>query len=137
MDIDEEIVFDEELEAAGVGEPFFERTIDFTATTDSTLITFRNVPEGDQTLLLDDVRVFAKDGGGPGPSFDVPLEVAIIGGNTVRISWPKDAPDGVIQWSDDLVKWDFVDALPFADGEVIVVADVITTRARYYRFIED
>jgi hypothetical protein len=136
--IDDELVFDEEIEAAGVGSPFWERSIDFTPDADAAQISFRNVPSGDQTLLLDDVRVFAKDGGGPvDPGFSVPLEISIIAGNTARISWPRDAPDAVLQWSSDLVTWEFVEALPFVDGDDLVVADVINAPARYYRLLED
>lgn len=55
--IDESPVFDEALDAAGVGEPYFERSIAFTARATEALIGFQNLPEGDQTLLLDDIRV--------------------------------------------------------------------------------
>ena len=55
--IDESPVFDEALDAAGVGEPYFERSVSFIARTTEALIGFQNIPEGDQTLLLDDIRV--------------------------------------------------------------------------------
>lgn len=136
VEIDDELVLEEEIEAVGAGEPFYQRMIEFTAAGDSARITFRNINDGDQTLLLDDVRVAAK-GGPVGTSFDVALEVSIISGNTARIAWPRDAPDAVLQSSTDLVTWSFVESVPFLDGDVIVVADVIDGPVLYYRLLED
>lgn len=129
-------VFDEELEAAGVGAPFWERSIDFTADSTSAFITFINLPEGDQSLLLDDVRVIPK-GGGVLPGFDIPLTVSIVAANTARIAWPKDAPDAILEYSADLQTWRVVESLPFVDGNELVVADVVTDPVRYYRLQED
>ncbi len=55
--IDDEIVFNEELDPAGGQEPYFERSVEFTAGAGEVVIAFRNVPNGDQTLLVDDVRI--------------------------------------------------------------------------------
>ncbi|MEM7384404.1 MAG: LamG domain-containing protein [Verrucomicrobiota bacterium] len=57
--IDDVSVFDEALEPAGVGEPYFERAVNFTARSAEARIGFRNLPVGDQTILLDDVRIKA------------------------------------------------------------------------------
>ena len=134
--IDDAPVFDEELEAAGVGAPFWERSIDFTAESTSALIAFINMPEGDQSLLLDDVRIIPK-GGVVVPGFDIPINIRIVAGNTVRIAWPLAAPDAILQYSEDLLEWDFVESLPFVDGQELVVAEVIASPFRYYRLLED
>ncbi|MEZ5330009.1 MAG: hypothetical protein R3F19_33600 [Verrucomicrobiales bacterium] len=134
--IDDDPVFDEELDAAGAGSPFWERSIDFTAEFSSALITFINMPDGDQTLLLDDVRIILK-GGVVTPSFDVPIDISVIAGNTIRIAWPLAAPDALLEYSTDLATWKPVEALPFVDAQELVVADVITEPVRYYRLIED
>ncbi|MDA0814899.1 MAG: hypothetical protein O3C21_21170, partial [Verrucomicrobia bacterium] len=134
--IDDAPVFDEELEAAGVGAPFWERSIDFTAESTSALIAFSNLPEGDQSLLLDDVRIILK-GGVVEPGFDVPINIRIVAGNTVRIAWPLAAPDAILQYSEDLLEWDLVESLPFVDGQELVVAEVIASPFRYYRLRED
>ena len=109
--IDDEIVFDEELEIAGAGSPFWERTFDFSPATDSARIGWNNLPSGDQSMLIDDIRVFLKDGP-VGTEFDVPLDISIIAGNTARLAWPKDAPDAVLQFSSDLQNWTLVEAPP-------------------------
>lgn len=55
--IDDSVVFNEALDPAGGEEPYFERTVNFTARSTEALIGFRNLPVGDQTILLDDIRV--------------------------------------------------------------------------------
>ncbi|MGK0188737.1 MAG: hypothetical protein ACI9R3_004550, partial [Verrucomicrobiales bacterium] len=136
VSIDDSLVFDEELEAAGVGAPFWERSIDFIPEATEAFITFNHLPDGDQSLLLDDVRVVLKSGVVE-PGFNVPLTIGIVAGNTIRLAWPKDAPDAILEYSTDLKIWLPVESFPFAEGEELVVADPIIDPVRYYRLLED
>ncbi|MCI0533727.1 MAG: DUF642 domain-containing protein [Verrucomicrobiales bacterium] len=81
------LIENEEVQPVGAGIPYVAKYIVFTPGTTEGELRFNTAPEGDHTLLLDNIRIVK--GSVAAPIF---LSVTFEGGN-LRISWPVDATD--------------------------------------------
>jgi hypothetical protein len=87
----------------------------------------------DQSLLLDDFHLYSGDG----PT--VALSIHVLAGNAVDITWPLSAPVNLtLQSSPSLITgtWSNVEALPFVEGNLNHVQDVLDGPKRFYRLVK-
>lgn len=126
-------VLGEEQDPVGAGNPYVEKSLVFEAAGAAAELTFEGLSTAsDQSLLLDEVRVYAGDGalGGLG------LQIRPLGGNAVDIAWPASAPaEWQLQFCTDLAAgpWRAVDAVPSAEGGLRHVYDAVDGPKKFYR----
>jgi hypothetical protein len=128
--LDGNTVLDEVVLPVGGSAPYRAADIPFTATGPAVVLTFTQAAEGDQTVLLDNVRILA------GPPYRPRLKIAWLPDQqAVRISWPVVAgPAWTLQVSTAL-PGNFVDAgLPVTvEGDEYVAYDFAGSGAAFYR----
>ncbi len=61
----EQVIFDEDITPVGGSAPYVEHTVDFVAAAPQGLLRFTQTAEGDQTVLIDDVRLIGQSSGIP------------------------------------------------------------------------
>lgn len=115
----------------GGDNPYLNHEIEFTASLESAEIQFAQTASGDNTLLIDDVRVIIGELPPPG----VVLTVALGDDNTVSLSWPASAEGAVLQGASDLNTGDWSDVtLPATqEGDQMVVTSPIDSAAAFFR----
>ena len=123
----------EEQEAVGPGNPYREKTIGFQAVGAAAEVRFEGLATvGDQSLLLDNVRLFA----GTGVEGNLRLHISLLGGNAVDIAWPASAPANfLLQSTTDVAQgpWRTLDAVPSVEGGLIHVLDAVEGPKKFYR----
>ncbi len=126
-------VLAEDQEAVGPGNPYIQKRLTFLAAGSSAEVTFEGLATAsDQSLLLDEVRLFAGDGALGG----LALQIRPLGGNAVDIAWPESAPaDLQLQFATDLAAgpWRAVDAVSRAEGGRWHVYDAVDAPKKFYR----
>ncbi len=130
-------IFTSVQQPVGVGVPYTTQWLPFTPAGTSAEIRIEGltVHPVDQTLLIDDVRVFT---GIVGPGSGTPLSITAVGGTAVDVSWPASAPASLrLQWSATLLEnsWQDVTEVPFVDNDEYHVLEVIDGPVRFYRLV--
>lgn len=121
--IDDVAVFDEVVSPVGGDASYHQGAVEFTAAGETAVITFGQVAEGDQTILLDDIHVVSGMSGGGG---DLPvLEIAAVAGNMLELSWPNAFPDLAVENSADLQTWSSTNE-PVTDRDGRFVVEVFS-----------
>src|SRR5262249_51397440 len=122
------LVDSEEVQPVGPGIPYTAKYIVFTPTTADGDLTFSTSPEGDHTLLLDNIRIMKGAVVAP-----VSLSISFDGSN-VKISWSVDATDYKLESTTSLPGgWAADNSTVTVDGNQNVVTVPIAGAAKFYR----
>jgi hypothetical protein len=122
-------VMDENVAPVGGNAPYRTATLPFTAANATVVLAFVQAAEGDQTVLLDDVRVL------PGqPPAPPRLNIQFVAPDAVRISWPVSAGAAWVLRASPALDVPFQEAgLPVqTEGEEYAVYDGVSGTSRYY-----
>jgi hypothetical protein len=118
----------EEVQPVGGGVPYTAKYIVFTAPAAEGELRFTTAPEGDHTLLLDNLRIVKGALAAP-----VPLAISLDGGN-LRISWPIDATDFRLESTTSLSgAWAADNSVVSVEDNQNVVTVPITGETKFYR----
>ncbi len=131
--IDGATVFEDNQTATGGANPYTRRSIIFKPNDVSATVRVAVPATEDQSLLLDDFHLYT----GNGPA--VALSINVLAGNAVDITWPLSAPVNLtLQSSPSLTTgtWANVEALPFVEGNLNHVQDVVDGPKRFYRLVK-
>ena len=134
--IDGAEVLAESQDPVGPGNPYVRKSITFNAAGTTVNVRFEGLATGvvtdDQSLLLDDVHLFA----GTGTSGNVLLQITPLAGNSVDIAWPATSPANLLlQFTKNLATgpWLTLEAVPFVEGGMNHVLDVVEPPKKFYR----
>lgn len=129
--VDNTPLFDEAVEPVGGENPYQRGEFTFTASGDTATLSFGQVAEGDQTILLDDIHVIS---GTPDQPTNLPdLSIDLVDANTVELSWPNAFTDLNLEESGDLVSWLISNApITERDGRFVVAIEIDALSA-YFR----
>ncbi len=123
------IQFEEDLSPVGNGAPYYRRYVAFTADGPDQTIGFQHVPNGDRTLLLDNIRVLPGQVGAP-PM----LSISQQADGSVLVSWPATALGFVLQSAPaPFGPWTYDPALVATQGSVKAAIVPPSQAQRYYR----
>ena len=128
--IDGSPVVEEAQDAVGPGNPYNLKSSVFTPAGATALLMFECTETvADQTLLLDDIHIFAGTG-------SVALFIAPLGSDAVDVTWPTSAPASlVLKFSTTMGagSWSLLDSPPYVDGGMNHVLDVVDGPRKFYR----
>ncbi|MBI4663464.1 MAG: DUF642 domain-containing protein [Verrucomicrobia bacterium] len=128
----DEQLLEEEIEPVRGAEPYLTRYLVFTANAAEGILRFQGTPEGDHTLLLDDVRILPGVVEAPPPS--VPMGITKAADGSIRISWPSTAADFVLQSSDGVAgPWTNAGISTTTEANEFVATIPKPTTTRFYR----
>lgn len=128
----DEILLEEDIAPVGGSEPYASKYIVFTPSVTEGVLKFQGMPEGDHTLLLDDVRIVPGEVKPPPPS--VPMNIGRTAGGALRISWPATAADFVLESADNITgPWTNAGLLTATEVDQLVVTLPAPGRAKFYR----
>ncbi|HUF61376.1 MAG TPA: hypothetical protein VMN36_04825 [Verrucomicrobiales bacterium] len=98
----EQVIFDEDITPVGGSEPYVEHSVDFVAAAAQGLLRFTQTAEGDQTVLIDDVRLIGQFSGIPCLEIS-PSELSLSLGQTGTGILVKTSPEAVADGPLDVV----------------------------------
>ena len=128
--VDGSPVVEDAQDAVGPGNPYNLKSIVFTPAGTTAQLTFECTETvADQTLLLDDIHIFAGTG-------SVALSIAPLGGDAVDVTWPASAPASLVLKSSTTMEastWSPVESPPYVDGGMNHVLDVVDGPRKFYR----
>ena len=128
--IDGSPVVEEAQDAVGPGNPYNFKSIVFSPAGATAQLTFECTETvADQSLLLDDIHIFAGTG-------TVALFIAPLGADAVDITWPASAPASLLlKFSTTMGpgSWAPVESPPYVDGGMNHVLDVVDGPRKFYR----
>jgi hypothetical protein len=130
--VDGVLVHDEFVPPVGGTNRYHTTNIVFQAIDTSAIITFTQAAAGDQTVLLDDVRVLV----GSLPQVPLSIRRDVLG--SVRLSWPKSAGGSWVLQSSTVLPPSWVDTgLPVGEeGDEYVVYDSAGNPQQFYRLTQ-
>ena len=141
VNVNGETALEYEVNPVGEAEAYYRYVYNFTADSDVAEITFAQTAEGDNTVLLDDVRL----GKGKGTEVELPspeepaapITMALGQGSdaTLTLSWSADKTGWVTQYAEK-VNGPWLDAGAEAtveDGKLVIKVTPAKTGARFYR----
>ena len=136
-----ETALEYEVNPVGDAEPYYVYVYNFTADSDEAEITFAQTAEGDNTVLIDDVRLVK--GKGTEVELPVPEEpaepIAMALGQgadtSLTLSWAADQTGWVVQYAENVTgPWKNAGAeATVEDGKLVVKVTPAKTGARFYR----
>ena len=136
-----ETALEYEVNPVGDAEPYYVYVYNFTADSDEAEITFAQTAEGDNTVLIDDVRLVK--GKGTEVELPVPEEpaepIAMALGQgadtSLTLSWAADQSGWVVQYAENVTgPWKDAGAeATVEDGKLVVKVTPAKTGARFYR----
>jgi len=136
-----ETALEYEVTPVGDAEPYYVYVYNFTADSDETEITFAQTAEGDNTVLIDDVRLVK--GKGTEVELPVPEEpaepIAMALGQgadtSLTLSWAADQTGWVVQYAENVTgPWKNAGAeATVEDGKLVVKVTPAKTGTRFYR----
>jgi hypothetical protein len=135
VSVDGTVVHDQLLAPVGGSASYLTTNIVFTASASTMVLTFAQTAPGDQTVLIDDVRILA------GPTLGPQLNVQLFGSDpltaAVRISWLVSWGEGWILQATTELPGGFVDTgLPAQlEGAEYAVYDTTASGKMFYRVI--
>ncbi|MCH2592529.1 MAG: DUF642 domain-containing protein [Pedosphaera sp.] len=138
-----ETALEYEVNPVGDAEPYYVYVYNFTADSDEAEITFAQTAEGDNTLLIDDVRLVKGKGTEvelPGPEEPAePIAMALGQGadTSLTLSWAADQSGWVVQYAENVTgPWKDAGAeATVEDGKLVVKVTPAKTGARFYRLV--
>ena len=118
VSFDEELLWEEEVIPVGGNNPFHLRFHTFEAAFGDGILQFDTQPEGDHTLLLDDIHIVKGDFEPPVPQpADVMVRIERVDDATLELRWPLEADAFVLQRADTLGgEWIDVNEAVVTDG---------------------
>jgi hypothetical protein len=127
----DEVLVEEEIMPVGAGVPFIAKYLPFTATVADGILMFEHTtPEGDHTLLLDNIRIVK------GRAVQAPRLTVLAADGNARIAWPADATGFSLESSAALPGgWTPVATVPMVEGNETVILEPIGAGNRYYRLV--
>lgn len=129
---DETILLEETIAPVGGSNPYRVLEAGFVAENDTVTIAFEQTADGDQTVLLDDVRVR------PGTAQVRPRVQVAAGDAGIRLSWPQSAEGYVLQVAETVDgPWSDSDLPVTVEDGQNVVTDSPTEAARFYRLARE
>ena len=125
----------------GDAELYYVYVYNFTADSDEAEITFAQTAEGDNTVLIDDVRLVKGKGTEvelPGPEEPAePIAMALGQGSdsTLTLSWSADETGWVVQYAEKVTgPWQDAGAEAAVDaGKLVIKVTPSKTDSRFYR----
>ena len=138
-----ETALEYEVNPVGDAEPYYVYVYNFTADSDVAEITFAQTAEGDNTVLLDNVRLLKGKGTEvelPGPEEPaVPISLALGQGadSSLTLSWSADETGWVTQYAEKVTgPWQDAGAeATVEDGKLVVKVTPAKTGSRFYRLV--
>jgi hypothetical protein len=129
--LDGAVVAEQDVTPVGGSAPYYSTNIQFTATGASVTLTFVQVAVGDNTLLLDNVRITA-----PAVT-SVSLQIRREAGGQVRLSWPTTATGYTLR-SSAVVNGTYSDTgLPVVvEGDENVSYDTVASGNKFYELVK-
>jgi hypothetical protein len=137
VSFDEEILHEEEVLPVGGNNPFHLRYHTFVPAFSDGMLQFDTNPQGDHTLLLDDIHIVKGDFVPPEPQpADVMLAYQLADGGNLQLSWPAAASSFVLQQTDNLNgAWTDVGAVAEVIGDQNVVTMSIEEGNTFFRLV--
>jgi hypothetical protein len=132
-----------EVNPVGDAEPYYVYVYNFTADSDVAEITFAQTAEGDNTLLLDDVRLVK----GKGTEVELPspeepaLPISMVLGqradSSLTLSWSADETGWSVQYAENVTgPWQGAGLeATIENGKLVVKVTPAKTGARFYRLV--
>lgn len=128
--VDGNTLVEEAQDSVGASNPYSLKSVVFSPAGSTAMLTFECTEAvADQTLLLDDIHIFAGTG-------SVALMIAPLGDNAVDIYWPLEAPASLLLKSSTTMlngTWQLVESPPYVDGGMNHVLEVIDGPRKFYR----
>ncbi|MBT5063560.1 MAG: hypothetical protein HOM65_14095 [Verrucomicrobia bacterium] len=126
VSFDEEVLIDEEVIPAGGNLPFHLRYVTFVPSFQDGILQFDTAPEGDHTLLLDDIHIVKGNFVPPTPQPpDVTITFQRLEGEGIELSWPSAASDLILQRAETIEgEWSDVDepVVPVNDQNTVTIS---------------
>ncbi|MDA7536492.1 hypothetical protein N8560_00970 [bacterium] len=126
VSFDEEVLIDEEVIPTGGNLPFHLRYVTFAPSFQDGILQFDTAPEGDHTLLLDDIHIVKGNFVPPTPQPpDVTITFQRLEGEGIELSWPSAASDLILQRAETIEgEWSDVDepVVPVNDQNTVRVS---------------
>ena len=141
VSVNGETALEYEVNPVGDAEPYYVFVYNFTADSDVADIAFAQTAAGDNTVLLDDVRLLKGKGTEvelPGPEEPaVPISMALGQGadSSLTLSWSADETGWVTQYAEKVTgPWQDAGAeATVEDGKLVIKVTPAKTGARFYR----
>ncbi|HAQ99775.1 MAG TPA: hypothetical protein DCR61_10530 [Verrucomicrobiales bacterium] len=125
VSFDEEVLIDEEVIPAGGNLPFHLRYVTFVPSFQDGILQFDAAPEGDHTLLLDDIHIVKGNFVPPTPQPpDVTITFQRLEGEGIELSWPSAASDLILQRAETIEgEWSDIDepVVPVNDQNTVTI----------------
>jgi hypothetical protein len=120
---------DADITAVGGNAPYAVQQFEFVATNLQMVLTFAQTVGGDQTLLVDNVRLEQLSPGG------VRLSISLPSPDTVRLAWPLWVTEFDVEYTDSLAPatWTPLGSPIFVEDPENAVYDLTQGGARFYR----
>ena len=127
--VDGAVAQDANVAPVGGNIPYLTHQYDFVATNEQALLSFTQTAAGDQTVLLDSIRVVQTSPGG------LRLSIALFDAATVRIAWPRFAAGYTLESAGALpspaVDWVETGLPVIEEGDESVVYDSVSATTFY------
>ncbi len=131
--LDGSVVFSSDVQPVGGVNPYYKGAHYFTASSDTIEIGFSQVAEGDQTIVIDNVRIVPDDA-------PPPVELTIsLNGADVEISWPVNGSSLTLQSSPVIspAVWSNVSEAAVEEGGNWIIRITGLSEAAFYRLIAE
>ena len=126
VSFDDEVLLDEEVLPAGGNMPYHLRYMTFVPSFQDGILQFDTAPEGDHTLVLDDIHIVKGEFVPPTPQPpDVMITLQRLESGEIELSWPSAASDFILQRADaTLGEWFDVDepVVPVNDQNTVTIS---------------
>jgi hypothetical protein len=126
VSFDEEVLLDEEVLPAGGNMPYHLRYMTFVPSFQDGILQFDTAPEGDHTLILDDIHIVKGEFIPPTPQPpDVMITLQRLESGEIELSWPSAASDFILQRAGAIVgEWFDVDepVVPVNDQNTVTIS---------------
>ena len=126
VSFDDEVLLDEEVFPAGGNMPYHLRYMTFVPSFQDGILQFDTAPEGDHTLVLDDIHIVKGEFVPPTPQPpDVMITLQRLESGEIELSWPSAASDFILQRADaTLGEWFDVDepVVPVNDQNTVTIS---------------
>ena len=138
-----ETALEYEVNPVGGSEPYYTYVYNFTADSDEAEITFAQTAEGDNTILIDDVRLVKGKGvevelpNPEEPVESIPLAIGKGPDASLTLSWSADQTDWVVEYAENVTgPWKNAGAESTVEnGRMVIKVTPAKTGSRFYRLV--
>ena len=138
-----ETALEYEVNPVGGSEPYYTYVYNFTADSDEAEITFAQTAEGDNTILIDDVRLVKGKGvevelpNPEEPVESIPLAIGKGPDASFTLSWSADQTDWVVEYAENVTgPWKNAGAESTVEnGRMVIKVTPAKTGSRFYRLV--